>query len=84
MSQTAAAIQTWLVDYISRILKTEPQSIDVREPLENFGLSSIDAVSLSGDLESWLGVQLSPMVVYVYPTIESLAHYLAEESTGTA
>jgi phthiocerol/phenolphthiocerol synthesis type-I polyketide synthase C len=83
MPQTPAAIQAWLTDYVSRLIKTEPQTIDVHEPLENFGLSSIDAVSLSGDLESWLGIQLSPMLVYVYPTIEALALYLAEESAGT-
>ncbi|HEY0068877.1 MAG TPA: acyl carrier protein [Chloroflexia bacterium] len=80
MPQDTAAIQAWLVDYLSRLLKVEPQTIDVQEPFENFGLSSMDAVGLSGELESWLGIQLSPMLVYTYPTIESLAGYLAEES----
>ena len=34
---------------------------------------------LSGDLEDWLGMRISPTVVYEYPTIETLAQFLAGE-----
>ncbi|GAC1343814.1 MAG: type I polyketide synthase [Ktedonobacteraceae bacterium] len=76
---TAKAIQAWLVFQLSEVLEVEPQNIDIREPFTNYGLTSRDAVSLSGDLEDWLGRELSPTLAYEYPTIESLARHLAGE-----
>lgn len=83
--QTADTIQAWLVNAISQQLEVAPQAIDSREPFARYGLDSIAAVSLSGELEAWLGRRLSPTLVYDYPTIETLAQYLAEEpgSKGT-
>lgn len=75
----ARAIQDWLVAQLSRVLQVEPQAIDIREPFTNYGLTSVDAVGLSGDLEEWLGLSLSPTLAYDYPTIETLARHLAGE-----
>jgi acyl carrier protein len=38
----------------------------------------LQAVSLSGDLETWLSREISPTVVWDYPTVEQLARYLSE------
>ena len=75
----AKAIQDWLVAQLSRVLDVEPQDIDVREPFTSYGLTSLDAVGLSGELEEWLGRSLSPTLAYDYPTIETLARHLAGE-----
>jgi acyl carrier protein len=40
-------------------------------------MDSMQAMHLSGDLADWLGQQLSPTVVWDYPTIELLASHLA-------
>ena len=85
--QTAEAIQTWLVAQLSGRLKIAAGEIDVREPFSSYGLASREAVSLVGDLEDWLGCQLSASLMYNYPTTEALARHLAEEPTkdvGTA
>jgi phthiocerol/phenolphthiocerol synthesis type-I polyketide synthase C len=79
-SPTAKSIQDWLVAQLSRLLEVEPQDLDIREPFTNYGLRSVDAVGLSGDLEDWLDRRLSPTLAYDYPTIESLARHLAGES----
>ena len=78
-SPAAKAIQDWLVSRLSGVLGFEPQDIDIREPFISYGLTSLDAVGLSGDLEDWLGRRLSPTLAYEYPTIEALARYLGEE-----
>ena len=82
-SQTAQAptetqIQSWLITNISSVVEVDPQTIDIRKPLEYYGMDSMQAMHLSGDLEDWLGRQLSPTVVWDYPTIELLARHLAE------
>src|ERR1700694_4295191 len=75
----AEAIQDWLLAQLSSVLDVEPQDIDIREPFTSYGLTSVDAVGLSGDLEEWLGLSLSPTLAYDYPTIETLARHLAGE-----
>ncbi|MDZ8262102.1 polyketide synthase [Nostoc sp. ChiQUE01b] len=74
----AAEIQDWLVNKISQRQNIAPQSIDPRESFAYYGLDSIAAVSLSADLEDWLGCQLLPTLAYDYPTIATLSAYLTE------
>ncbi len=71
-------IQAWIVDNLALRLGISPQSIDAEEPFVNYGLDSVQAVRLSTELEDWLGVKLSPTLAYDYPTIASLASYLAQ------
>ncbi len=76
---TADAIQAWLIARLAEALELDPSEIDVHEPLASYGLDSVRAISLSGDLEEWLGRPLSPTIAYEYPSIESLARFLAGE-----
>src|SRR5881227_4317688 len=73
------SISAWLVARLAEVLGVSPQDIDIREPFTNYGLTSRDAVGLSGDLEEWLGLRLSPTLAYEYPNIEALARHLAGE-----
>lgn len=76
---TKREIQDWLIAQIAELLEIAPDSIDIREPFANYGLSSLHVVTLSGDLELFLGRRLPPTLAYDYPNILSLARYLAEE-----
>lgn len=73
-------IQSWLLSKISELLAMDADDLDVSEPLSTYGLGSIAAVSLTGDLEVWLGLELAPTLVWEYPTIEALTEYLASEA----
>jgi acyl carrier protein len=77
---TAEEIQIWLVSQISEQLGVEPDDIDVRKPLDSYGLESAQAMILASKAEKLLGFQLSPILVWHYPTIESLSDRLAEEA----
>src|SRR6266849_3441068 len=78
-SQTTDAIRAWLVAKLSELLDVTPESIDLREPFTSYGLGSLQAVIISGELGDWLGRKLSPTLAYDYPNVEVLARYLAEE-----
>ncbi|MGC5015919.1 SDR family NAD(P)-dependent oxidoreductase [Streptosporangium sp. DT93] len=57
--------------------------VDPDRPLEEFGLSSRDAVAVAGELEVFLGRELGPTLVWEYPTINRLARGLVpRETTG--
>jgi amino acid adenylation domain-containing protein len=81
---TAAAIQDWLVAQLSTLLAVQPEEIDVREPFASYGLGSTELVTLSGELEEWLGRKLSPALAYEYPTIATLSQYLAGDLDAEA
>jgi acyl carrier protein len=70
-------IQSWLISHIAKLLDVAPATIDIRETFSNYGFSSLDVVSLSGDLEDLLGRRLSPTLAYDYPSILALSDYLA-------
>ena len=73
-------IQDWLIMHIATLLNIAPETIDVRESFSAYGLSSLDALTLSGDLEEFLGRRLSPTLAYDQPNILSLAQFLAGHS----
>jgi acyl transferase domain-containing protein/acyl-CoA synthetase (AMP-forming)/AMP-acid ligase II/acyl carrier protein len=74
-----SAIARWLAERIARPLGVNPSRIDLHTPFASFGLSSLQAVGLAGELQDWLGRPLTPTLVYEYPTIEALAQHLAGE-----
>jgi hybrid polyketide synthase/nonribosomal peptide synthetase FtdB len=74
---TVAEIRSWLIARIAQTLRVDPATIDEREPFDSYGLSSTDAVALSGELQELLGRDLSATLVYEYPTVAALARYLA-------
>ncbi len=76
----AEAIQAWLISRVSEQLNVEASELDIREPLDSYGLNSAQAMSLIGEGEKLLGFQISPMLLWHYPTIESLSQRLAEEA----
>jgi acyl carrier protein len=74
----AKAVQNWLIAQLTEQLSLNAQTIDVSESLTRYGLDSIDAVTLVGDLEDWLDLELPSTLFWDYPTIEKSAQYLAE------
>lgn len=72
-------IQDWLIAQIAALLHIAPDTIDIQESFTNYGLSSRDVVTLSGDLEELLGRRLSPTLAYEYPSVLALAQHLTEQ-----
>ena len=74
----ANTIQSWLTTHLAEQLRISPEDIDMRRPFTEYGLDSMIGVFLAGDLEDWLGLQLSATVLWENPTTE-MAQYLAAE-----
>ena len=71
-------IQSWLVAKLAEKLHCSPQEIDIHAEFASYGLDSVAMVSLSGELENWLGERLDPTLAYNYPSIASLSEYLTQ------
>jgi len=68
-------LQDWLRRRFGAVLKLSSQRIDVRASLEQYGIDSILAMQLTGELEKSFGA-LSKTLLFEHQTIASLANYL--------
>jgi 8-amino-7-oxononanoate synthase len=71
-------IVEWLIERVAALVGVAPNELDTAQPFAVFGLDSIAAVGLSGELEDWLGVELPATILWDYPTIAALAEHLAQ------
>lgn len=82
-TMTAAQLRQWLREWVAGATEVPVEEVTDDRPLENLGLSSRDAVLLSGELENLLGRKLDATVVYEHPTIGELATHLLSARPGT-
>jgi acyl carrier protein len=73
-------IQAWLIAYLSELLEMDAAEFRIDDALASYGLDSSGAVGLAGDLSEWLGIKLEAELLYNYPTIESLARFVAAKA----
>lgn len=71
-------VQDWLISTLSKELDLN-EEIDIYEPLAHYGLSSLTAVGLAGDLEDWLDIKLPATLAWDYPSIEALSKFIFNE-----
>lgn len=74
--QSESAMVQWISGLVAQARQLSPEEIDPNKPFVELGLDSMSAVSLSGDLEMMLGVDLPPTLLWEYPTINALVSYV--------
>ena len=77
--QTPEKVEMWLGNWLHQKLKVNPATIQTSQSFADFGLDSIFAVELAQDLADWSGIPVEATIVWNYPTIDSLAEYLANQ-----
>lgn len=76
---SAEEVQDWLASQIAEQLGTDADDIDIRVPFDSYGLDSVQAMSIANLGKQHLGLNISPLVMWNYPNVESLSQFLAEE-----
>jgi acyl carrier protein len=75
--RSESSIQEWLVTRIAAIAQITPEEVDMDRPFAEFGMDSMQLFELSGDLQKFLGHDVSEIVAWDYPTIAKLSAYLS-------
>ncbi|MGL4305891.1 MAG: polyketide synthase Pks13 [Mycobacteriaceae bacterium] len=75
---TVAQLRDWLRNWVAEATGLPTEQVTDDRPMEEFGLSSRDAVALSGEIEELVGVTLTATVAYQHPTIGALAQRIIE------
>lgn len=81
---TSINIKNWLVKRLSDLMQISVGSIDVSESFAAYGMDSLKAVQLSGELETLLNRHLPDTIVYDYPNVNVLSEFLATENVKSA
>lgn len=79
---TRESIENWLIEKVAELLELKPHKIDIKQDFSEYGLDSVEAVNLSGELENYLECRLSPTLLWDYSNIETLSEYLATHPDG--
>ena len=71
------ALEAWLVAKVAARAGIDAREVDRREPFAVYGLDSVAATAISGELEELLDRPVSPTALYEHPSIGRLARFLA-------
>ena len=75
-----AAIERWLLAWLERALGAAPGQIDRALPFRKMGVRSLQIVELMAEVEDTLLIEVEAADLMEFPTVATLASYLAELS----
>lgn len=67
------SIHDWLLERLSAHLRISVQEVPPDAVFTDIGLSSVKAVELVVDIEERYGLELSPVLLYDYPSVTEVA-----------
>lgn len=71
-------MQDIIINLIVNKTELDSDKIEIDKTFASYDIDSVLALEISGELEELLEVKINPIVLFEYPTIESLAKYLVE------
>ena len=77
-AHSTESLHSWLAARIAAYVQRSPEEIKPEVPLTEYGLDSVYALTLVGDIEDYLGLSLDPTVMWDHPTIAALTHNLLQ------
>jgi acyl carrier protein len=79
---TPAQIEAYLIDRIAFYLSVSATEIALDVPVTEYGLDSVYAVALCGDIEDDLHIMVEPTLVWDVDTVKAMTRHLAELAGG--
>lgn len=81
---TLLGVQTLLVELLAGYLETTSAEIQVNTPLSEYGLDSVYALTVCADVEERLGLELDPVMMWDFPTVDALSRAIVEIANSSA
>jgi acyl carrier protein len=78
--KTLEEITTWLIASVAKKSEVEITEVDPTEDIRDLGLSSMQLVELTNELEDWTGQYVDPSIIFEHSTIKALAEALIRDS----
>lgn len=77
-TRTEEQLRHWLIQKVAEESGIDKSVIRESEPLSRYGLTSMQAVTITGDLETLLGRRISPTLLWDNPTIDAAVRNLTQ------
>ncbi|MDT9696488.1 acyl carrier protein [Streptomyces sp. P17] len=74
----APGLVPWLTERVAFHLRKPAEDIDPDTPLADYGIDSVAAISICGEIEEEFRIAVSPTIAYDFPTVHAIASHLAE------
>jgi phthiocerol/phenolphthiocerol synthesis type-I polyketide synthase B len=76
-------VREWVRDYLVRLLGMPAEAISLDCTLADYGLDSVDAVVMAGELEFAFNLEIDPAAFLQYDTIEAMVVALPAVGAGS-
>jgi acyl carrier protein len=71
------SLRAWLIGRVAYYVERAPHEVDPDAKLVGYGLDSVYALSLCGDIEDEYGLEVDPTLAWDYPTVNAIVEVLA-------
>ncbi|WP_138480238.1 acyl carrier protein [Dyadobacter bucti] len=78
MNKSFTEISGWIVEHIALHAEMDPKEIALDTDIINFRMDSLLMVSITSELEEWLGMELSPSIFWEMGTIAATTQWILE------
>ena len=70
------SLEYYISNKIAKILKVDPEEIDLEKAFADYGIDSITAIRMVGELEDYLDIELPSSLLWEYNSVRKLSEYL--------
>lgn len=72
-------IEDWMSKWLIARAGVDPADIDRDRPFSDYGLDSLTAVEMSGEIEDWSDVIVTPVDAWNHPTLAGMSSFIAAQ-----
>jgi acyl carrier protein len=83
-ADSVALFKSWLTEWMVQDMGIDREKIDSRQSFLSYGMDSVQAMTMVGDLEAKLEVRLPPTLAWDFPDIDALSNHLADRMISIA
>ncbi|WED42824.1 aminotransferase class I/II-fold pyridoxal phosphate-dependent enzyme [Legionella cardiaca] len=75
-----ANIENWIINKISQELKIIPAKINTHTNVAHYGLGSLQAITICGELEDWLGIKIDYATFVNLKNVHEITNFLYKKT----
>ncbi len=82
-NKSSSEIEKWILNIINKELQINTSQVNASTSFAELGMTSLKGIQLSGMLSEYLNTEVSPTLIYDYPTIKEFATHLSQEKVSS-
>lgn len=84
MELTQSLIQKWIAEKLTERMQIPADSISLDKDFAEYGIDSLNAVGLVGEIEQWIGHELPATALWDHTSIRKLADFVLKRTKAVS